>query len=115
MKSPTPNITYNPANPPETLVDGAARSPLLKQIIADVTGLAMDYVPDAKAAPLGDAILAGLGTGVITDHRVIEDWLGEKMKTEPNPNRSVLYDAYYDLYKSSLKATRKIFEKKGEI
>ncbi len=75
----------------------------------------MDYVPDAKGAPLGDAILAGLGTGVITDHRIIEDWLGEKMKTEPNPNQSVLYDAYYDLYKSSLEATRKIFEKKGEI
>jgi xylulokinase len=98
-----------------TLVDGGARSPLWRQIIADVTGLAMDYIPDAKGAPLGDAILAGLGTGVISDHTVIEDWLGEKVKTEPNPNQSGLYGAYYDLYKSSLEANRKIFEKMGEI
>jgi len=64
---------------------------------------------------LGDAILAGLGTGVITGHRVIEDWIGEKVKTEPNPKQAALYDAYYDLYKSSLEANKKIFEKMGEI
>jgi xylulokinase len=98
-----------------TLVDGGARSPLWRQIIADVTGLAMDYIPDAKGAPLGDAILAGLGTGVITDHTIIEDWLGEKVKTEPNPNQAGLYDAYYNIYKASLEANRKIFEKMGEI
>ena len=56
-----------------------------------------------------------VGTGVITDHTVIEDWLGEKVKTEPNPKRASLYDAYYDLYKSSLEINRKIFEKMGEI
>jgi len=98
-----------------TLVDGGASSPLWRQIIADVTGLAMDYIPDAQGAPLGDAILAGLGTGVITDHTVIEDWLGEKVKTEPNPKMIGLYDDYYDLYKSSLDANKKIFEKMGEI
>jgi xylulokinase len=98
-----------------TLVDGGASSPLWRQIISNVTGLAMDYIPDAKGAPLGDAILAGLGTGVITDHTVIEDWLGEKVKTEPDPKMIDLYDDYYDLYKSSLDANRKIFEKMGEI
>ena len=35
-----------------TLVDGGARSPLWRQIIADATGLAMDYIPDAQGAPL---------------------------------------------------------------
>ena len=65
---------------------------------AEVTGLALDYIPDAKGAPQGDAILAGLGTGVITDHRVIEDWLMEKVKTEPNPEQAGLYDAYHDLH-----------------
>jgi xylulokinase len=97
------------------LVDGGARSPLWRQIIADVTGLAMNYIPDAMGAPLGDAILAGLGTGVITTYRVIEDWLGEKVMTEPNPRHASIYNAYYDLYKFSLEANRKIFEKMGEI
>ena len=53
---------------------------------------------DVEGVPVGDAILAGLGTGVITDHRVIEDWLGEKVKTETNPKQSGLYDTYYDLH-----------------
>ncbi len=98
-----------------TLVDGGARSPLWRQIIADITGLAMDYIPDAKGAPLGDAILAGLGTKVITNHTVIEDWLGEKVKTKPNTEYRSLYDSYYSLYKSSLEANDIIFKNMGEI
>ena len=31
---------------------------------------------------------------VITDHTVNEDGLGEKVKTEPNPEHVSLYDAY---------------------
>jgi len=98
-----------------TIVDGGAGSPLWRQIIADVTGITMEYIPDSKGAPLGDAILAGLGTRVITDHGVIEEWLGEKVRTEPDPKMEKVYEAYYGLYKSSLDANRKIFEKMGEI
>ena len=98
-----------------TLVDGGARSRLWRQIIADVTGLSMDYIPDAKGAPLGDAILAGLGTGQIMDHRIIELWLGEKVKTEPDPGNRKIYEAQYAIYKQSLEANREIFKKMGEI
>ncbi len=98
-----------------TLVDGGAKSGLWRQIIADVTGLAMDYIPDAQGAPLGDAILAGLGTGQIRDHRVIELWLGEKVKTEPDPEVTGIYEGYYQIYKESLEANREIFKKMGEI
>ena len=98
-----------------TLVDGGARSRLWRQIIADVTGLAMDYIPDAKGAPLGDAILAGLGTDALKDHRVIEDWLGEKVKTEPDPQNTRKYEGHYAIYRDSLEANREIFKKIGEL
>ncbi len=98
-----------------TLVDGGARSMLWRQIIADVTGLAMDYIPEAKGAPLGDAILAGLGTGVLKDHGVIESWLGDKVKTEPDPDRMRVYEGFYTLYRDSLEANRGIFRKMGEL
>jgi sugar (pentulose or hexulose) kinase len=98
-----------------TLVDGGARSGLWRQIIADVTGLAMDYIPNAVGAPLGDAILAGLGTGVLRDHGVVEEWLGEKVKTEPDPDNVKVYGRYYALYRESLKANREIFRKMGEL
>jgi sugar (pentulose or hexulose) kinase len=98
-----------------TLVDGGAKSRLWRQIIADVTGIAMDYIPEAKGAPLGDAILAGLGTGTLKDHRVIEDWLGEKVKTEPDPRNTGRYEGHYSIYKDSLEANREIFKKIGEL
>jgi len=90
-------------------VDGGARSPLWRQIIADVTGVRMSYIPGAQGAPLGDAMLAGLGTGVIRDHRIIEDWLGEKVPMEPNEANREEYDKHYGLYKECLKATKPVF------
>jgi len=98
-----------------TLVDGGARSRLWRQIIADVSGLSMDYIPDAAGAPLGDALLAGLGSGVLSDHGVIEDWIGVKVRVEPNAERRHIYDELYDLYKEALAANREIFRKLGEV
>ena len=92
-----------------TLVDGGARSPLWRQIIADVTGVRMSYIPGAQGAPLGDAILAGLGTGVVRDHRVIEAWLGEKVPVEPNEANGEVYSRYYGIYKDCLEAVKPVF------
>ncbi len=97
-----------------TLVDGGARSSLWRQIIADVTGVPMSYIPGAPGAPLGDAILAGLGTGVIGDHRVIETWIPEKLPMEPKPANVKTYRRFYELYKTSLEATRPLFREMAE-
>jgi len=93
-----------------TLVDGGARSPLWRQIVADVTGVRMSYIPGAQGAPIGDAMLAGMGTGVISDHMVIERWLGEKVPVEPDPAKVKEYARFYDLYRKSLEATKPVFE-----
>ncbi len=92
-----------------TLVDGGAKSPLWRQIIADVTGIPMSYIPDAQGAPLGDAILAGLGTGSIKDYRAIEDWIGEKVSMKPIRQNTDEYKKYYNLYKQALKSTGLVY------
>jgi len=98
-------VTINRA----TLVDGGARSPLWRQIIADVTGVAMSYIPDAQGAPLGDAILAGLGTGTIKDHTVIDQWIKQKIPTPPNPENTAKYEKMYAIYKKTLQANKTVF------
>jgi len=98
-----------------TLVDGGARSPLWRQIIADVTGVPMSYIPGAQGAPLGDAMLAGLGTGVISDHKVIEDWLPEKVPMTPRPDGIEAYARFYLLYKRSLEATAPLFREFTQV
>ncbi len=85
-----------------TLVDGGASSPLWRQIIADTTEIDFHYIPDTLGAPMGDAILAGMGTGEIKDHRVIEDWIGEKHPTKPNPDNMAKYKRLYKIYLEAL-------------
>ena len=48
-------------------VGGPTRSILWCQIIADVTGRRLAVLPDNAGAPLGDALLAGAGVGLIGD------------------------------------------------
>jgi xylulokinase len=93
-----------------TLVDGGARSPLWRQIIADVTGLRMSYIPGAQGAPLGDAILAGLGTKAISSHSVIDEWMPEKIEMRTDPKREEVYRHYYNLYKAALEASKPVFK-----
>jgi sugar (pentulose or hexulose) kinase len=81
-----------------TLVDGGASSSLWRQIIADTTEIGFHYIPETLGAPMGDAILAGLGTHEITDHRVIEKWIGEKIPTRPKEENIEKYRKHYRLY-----------------
>ncbi len=85
-----------------TLVDGGASSPLWRQIVADITEVEMGYIPNTLGAPMGDAMLAGLGTGVITDHKVIEDWIGNKTPTKPNMDNVGKYRRLYGIYKEAI-------------
>lgn len=84
-----------------TLVDGGASSPLWRQIVANITEVEMSYIPNTLGAPMGDAILAGLGTGELKDYKVIEDWIGEKQPTKPIPENVAKYKRLYDLYVKS--------------
>ncbi|MGQ9680164.1 MAG: FGGY-family carbohydrate kinase [Candidatus Bathyarchaeia archaeon] len=98
-----------------TLIDGGAKSKLWRQIIADVIGLNIAYIPEARGAPLGDALLAGLGTGVVKDFKKIIEWVGRKIKIEPNIERYRIYEQYYNLYKEGLENNKKLFIKMRDI
>jgi xylulokinase len=93
-----------------TLVNGGARSPLWRQIISDVVGIEMSYIPNSKEAPIGDAILAGFGTRVLRDHSVIEEWIGEKVSIIPNIDNFEKYEKFYKLYKRILKQLKPIYK-----
>jgi len=80
------------------LVDGGAKSPIWRQIMADVTGLELYYVGGAPGAPLGDALLAGVGTGYLK-YETINEWVKVDTSVKPNPENTKLYEKYYRLYK----------------
>jgi xylulokinase len=55
---------------PITLTGGGARSPLVRQLLADVLGRPVTHLPLRSASAVGAAVLAGRGVGMdVVPHR----------------------------------------------
>nr|MBC7245938.1 hypothetical protein [Chloroflexota bacterium] len=78
---------------------GGAVSPVWKQIVSDIVGIAQEYVAGADS-PLGDAFLAGYALGLFKDFSTIRDrWLRVTDITVPDMARHVQYQPYYEIYR----------------
>jgi len=80
------------------LVDGGAKSPLWRQIMADVTGIPFTYIENAPGAPLGDALLAGVGAGLLK-YEDINKWVKARLEVKPIVDNVKIYEKYYKLYR----------------
>lgn len=80
------------------LVGAATKSNLWKHILADVTGLKITTPVTNVEAPLADAFLAGIGTGVIKDYSEIENWVQFNEPVLPDKSNHELYSEYFNLY-----------------
>ncbi len=86
-------------NLPLILNEGGAVSALWRQIITDVFNVPIVLVKRRTGAPFGDAILAGVSTGVFKDFTIAKKWAEYIEPMEPNPDNHERYMAYFDLYK----------------
>jgi len=92
-----------------TLVGGGASSSLWRQILADVTGVQFNYLPESMGAPLGDAFLAGLATGNISSENQIEKWVAGMEPITPNQETRETYNKGYHNYLNALKHLKPFF------
>ena len=81
------------------VVGGVAKSRLWPQILADVTGRPISVPLGNVEAPLADALLGGIGVGLIPDHRVISSWIGEARVFRPREDVHSRYARLYELYR----------------
>lgn len=81
------------------LVGGVSKSKLWPQIFADVTGKPVKIIKNDVEAPLADALLAGLATGVFKDPSVLSHWLEFDKVIEPNIGNIEVYDKIFAEYK----------------
>lgn len=91
---------------PVTAIGGGAGSPLWRQIVSDITGVTQEYVANPVGSPLGDAYLAGLGTGVFEDLDAIRETTSATDRTTPDADRTATYDGYYSVYRDLYPQTR---------
>jgi len=86
-------------NTPIVLNEGGAKSPLWRRIITDVFNVPTVLVERRTGAPYGDAILAGVATGIFKDFSVAKAWTRYIDPMEPDPNNHGIYMEYFNLYK----------------
>jgi len=86
-------------NLPLILNEGGAVSRLWRGIITDVFGVRTAMVKRRTGAPFGDAVLAGVATGVFSDFLVTKQWAEYVDHLEPNDGNHRLYQDYFRLYR----------------
>jgi xylulokinase len=86
-------------NYPIVLNEGGAVSKLWRQIITDVFNVPTVLVKRRTGAPFGDAILAGVVTGVFDDFSVAKEWAEYIAPMEPIPENHERYMEIFPVYK----------------
>jgi len=80
-------------------VGGGAQSDIWTQIVSDVTGVAQILPERTVGASYGDALLAGLATGLLEREAALQVWVRAKRVIEPNPANTAVYDQTYTIYR----------------
>jgi xylulokinase len=88
-----------PVGEETVVVGGAAKSTLWLQIIADITGRPIRALRGGVGAPLADALLVGLATGLVEAPRAMKEWITYTDPIRPDPGRRSVYERYYRLYR----------------
>jgi xylulokinase len=90
---------------------GATVSPLWLQLLADVTGRPVATVSGAtEGGAFAAALLAGVGVGRWSGlDQAVREALGETGRTEPDPDRSQLYDRIHPIHESLYQTLRGTF------
>lgn len=86
-----------------TAVGGGTKSPIWLQTISDVCGIRQTVPEITIGASYGDALLAGLGTGLIPTPAAIKGMIRTRYTTEPDMEKHAQYARlkkhYADLYR----------------
>jgi len=90
---------------------GGARSPLWRQIQADVFGIELVLINVTEGAAFGAALLAGVGSGVYKDVReAVDTCVRVVSSTKPQPEAVAAYQKLYLLYQGLYTALKPTFD-----
>jgi xylulokinase len=98
------------------VVGGGARSPLWRQIKADVTGLPVALPQTTETTALGAGMLAMVGSGLSPSLKEAARQTVQITEVlEPNPKSQSIYEEYYQLYLSTYHALLPVFDQLAAI
>lgn len=97
------------------LVGGVAKSSLWPQILADVLGRPIVVPLGNTEAPLADALLAGIGVGLFSDHRTITEWINKTTVFYPHEEAHLRYSHLYKLYQELYRSVRTVMHDLADL
>jgi xylulokinase len=92
---------------PIVLCEGGARSPLWRQIIADILNVECTFAASSQGAPVGDAVIAGVGVGVFGNYDIVKGLVQCGDKSIPNPENHARYMKLYTVFRGLYPALKK--------
>lgn len=91
---------------------GGAKSPLWKQMIADIFNIKVDVVACEEGPSYGGAILAAVGCGEYADVKEAADAIVKVVETiEPNEETAALYEQKYQQFRQIYPTVKNLFPK----
>jgi len=84
---------------PIVLNEGGARSTIWRRIITDVFNVPTVVVKSRVGAPFGDAILAGVSTGIFNDYSISKEKTVYIERMEPEQKNHEIYMEYFSIFK----------------
>ncbi|HEU4847496.1 MAG TPA: xylulokinase [Rubrobacteraceae bacterium] len=95
---------------------GGARSALWRELQADVYGVPIQRTTADEGPAYGAALLAGVAAGVYSDVEAACSTVRLRGEvTEPDPERTRIYDQLYEVYRSIYPATREAMHRLAEL
>lgn len=98
-------------NLPLVMGEGGSQSKVWRQIVTDALNVPGIYMANSMGAPVGDAILAGVGSGVFKDCSVVKDWIKLDDPTEPIAKNVDIYNDIYEIYLELYKDVKGLYSK----
>lgn len=99
-----------------TACGGGARSPLWRQMLADMYGCGVATLAADEGPALGVAILAGVGTGIYESVESACDRMVKKKPAQPpQKENSAVYARYYDVFRSLYPAMKDSFRSLSQL
>lgn len=96
-----------PASSTIRFVGGVARSPIICQILADITGRTIETIDHPQnAGATGAAAIAALGLGKIHSFGEIKNLIPSKQRWNPNPANKLVYDRNFSVFKKLYEANK---------
>jgi xylulokinase len=95
---------------------GGARSALWRELQADVYGVPIHRTTADEGPAYGAALLAGVAAGVYSDVEAACSTVRLRGEvTEPDPERTRIYDQLYEVYRSIYPATKEAMHRLAEL